>query len=115
MDPEHGMWVVHTTIYDLEQRMWAVHEVDECIAAGVRMHGLFDVYRWTADGLDGCMNVKTAESQCRPEDKAMLVRKINKRGGFERLDGAIARFRLQMKAELQEALSQNKEEFTQSC
>jgi hypothetical protein len=102
--PRFGMYVLHTTSFEVYSRMWTVHEVDEATHAGISMHGLFDLYRWSMEKFDIMSGVDTQDASCRPEDKAMLEAQIMARGGFQRLDSCIAAFRSLMRQELQEAL-----------
>ena len=41
------MFVLHTTIAEVYERLWVVHEADLCVDAKLQLRGLFDLYRWT--------------------------------------------------------------------
>jgi len=103
--PGKGMQLLHTTLFDLYKRTWTVHEVDEAMHANIHMEPLFDTstrddsfeMRWEEGAIHALMEgVNTAESECRPEDKAMLFALIEERGGFQRLDEQIMRARHEM-------------------
>lgn len=102
--PKYGMYVLHTTLFEVYSRLWTVHEVDEGTEAAVPINGLFDIYRWTEDKFLATIDVHTREGQCRAEDKPMLTGLIEDRGGFERLDQKVAGFRQEMFGHLAAAL-----------
>jgi len=123
--PPLGMRVLHTSLFEVYSRLWTVHEVDEGILAGITMTGLFDLRRFLSDvDIYGSeleyhdagvlcwkppadstkkkdFQVDTCKASCRAEDLEMLQQLIIHRGGFERLDGVIAKFRENM---MQQAL-----------
>merc|ERR1712008_251743 len=37
--PQHGMFIIHTTISEVYERLWCVHEVDEAINAKIEICG----------------------------------------------------------------------------
>merc|ERR1719456_1276407 len=47
--PTHGMFVLHTTVSEVYDRLWVAHEADVGIDAELQMRGLFDMYRWTVE------------------------------------------------------------------
>ena len=102
-EPKYGMYVVHTTLYEVYGRMWTVHEVDECTAHDVEASGLFDMYRWSNASFEekSLRSIDTRDAECRLEDKEMLVNLIKKRGGFDRLNAKIKEFRMKMRNQLQ--------------
>eukprot|EP00546_Thalassionema_frauenfeldii_P014555 CAMPEP_0178927488 /NCGR_PEP_ID=MMETSP0786-20121207/19222_1 /TAXON_ID=186022 /ORGANISM="Thalassionema frauenfeldii, Strain CCMP 1798" /LENGTH=744 /DNA_ID=CAMNT_0020602939 /DNA_START=364 /DNA_END=2598 /DNA_ORIENTATION=+ len=103
--PKHGMYVVHTTTYEVYKRLWCVHEVDECLIAGVAMHGVFDTKQWTEKAFQQQIKAaNTKEAECQEVDREMLQNKIIQRGGFERLDGEVTRFRKRAVRDLRLAL-----------
>ena len=102
--PTHGMFVIHTTVFEVYSRMWTVHEVDEGTESRTRMRGLFDMYRWTRERFNSSLAIDTSKSECLSQDKSMLEALIAARGGFARLDQTIIRFREQMRIELEELL-----------
>jgi len=104
--PAHGMRSLHTSIYELYDRLWTVHEVDEAIIAGVDVIGLFDTRRfltkytgcqweWNKDKANQ-LRIDTSAAECRPEDKVILEAMILERGGYRRLDDVIEKFRSSM-------------------
>eukprot|EP00930_Biecheleria_cincta_P101976 TRINITY_DN93628_c0_g1_i1.p1 TRINITY_DN93628_c0_g1~~TRINITY_DN93628_c0_g1_i1.p1 ORF type:complete len:382 (-),score=39.49 TRINITY_DN93628_c0_g1_i1:59-1204(-) len=103
--PQYGMFVIHTTIYEVYARMWTVHEIDEATECKVLAQGLFDFYRWDKDKFNAAKAIKTDASDCRPDDREMLVKLIDGRGGFQRLDGVIAKFRQLMLDKLEKDLN----------
>jgi hypothetical protein len=107
--PSFGMWVVHTTMQEVYTRMWTVHEVDEAIIAQCPIQGAFDFYVFKPNDLLTSSVVRCEEAECLPEDKAMLTELINSRGGFERLDAVITKFRRTMKTSFETFLSQNRQ------
>lgn len=94
--PSFGMRVVHTSRYEVYQRLWTVHEVDEASHANLDIKGLCDFAKFQIDSLECALQVKTSKAMCREEDRLMLNEKICARGGYERLDKEIAEFRLRM-------------------
>ena len=99
--PTHGMFVLHTTISEVYDRLWVAHEADVGIDAKLQMRGLFDMYRWTVQKFESAATVKTCDGKCGVEkDRAYIERLIMQRGGFGRLDDVIATFRTKMLAEL---------------
>lgn len=103
--PAHGMFVVHTTVYEVYSRLWVVHEADVAIDAEVELHGLFDMYRWTVKKFEEVAAVATREGVCRDEgDRAMIDGLICERGGYDRLDHVITNFRAKMLDELKSLL-----------
>jgi len=105
--PLYGMFVVHTTLFEVYSRMWTVHEVDEGSLASTPMRGLFDIFRWTSSLFAEALAIETRNSECRPEDKHFLEEQIMARGGFERLDETICRFRADMSRDLEAALKED--------
>jgi len=103
-NPKYGMFVIHTTTFEVYSRMWTVHEVDEGSHANITMVGLFDKYRWTMSRFDAAIAIHTKEGECRPEDLDLLDELIVGRGGYERLDDLIANFRSKMRADLAKAI-----------
>jgi len=97
--PQHGMFVCHTNCFEVYERMWTVHEVDAAKRANVQMRGLADLWRFE---IPDKFEISTIQGKCRAEDRALLVEKIEKHGGFEQLDWTICSFREQMARELKE-------------
>jgi len=93
LPPKEGMFVVHTTISELYERLWCVHEVDECIDANIPIYGAFDPVSWNDQALIEKKTVETEHAICAKEDKIMLTALIKKRGGFARLDKEIIKTR----------------------
>eukprot|EP00593_Proboscia_inermis_P000572 CAMPEP_0171299708 /NCGR_PEP_ID=MMETSP0816-20121228/8565_1 /TAXON_ID=420281 /ORGANISM="Proboscia inermis, Strain CCAP1064/1" /LENGTH=342 /DNA_ID=CAMNT_0011775727 /DNA_START=222 /DNA_END=1247 /DNA_ORIENTATION=- len=86
--PQHGMFIIHTTIYEVYERLWCVHEVDEAIEANIEICGAFDPTSWNDKALKSIVtSFSTRSAECQGQsDKEMLTKLINHRGGFERLD-----------------------------
>ena len=111
--PDRGMFVVHTTISEVYERLWVVHEADVGIKAGLPMSGLFDMYRWSIDIFDikCCAPVDTRNSKCGSEkDRAYIESLIlqdseEAGGGYERLDEVISMLRLEMKDDLKKLIT----------
>jgi len=105
LKPKYGMYVIHTTCYEVYKRLWCVHEVDEGVLAGIEIHGAFDSGSWTLEEFDSIIqDVQTSKSECQPQDKVMLTKQIETRGGFTRLDATIVNFRQQARKDLESAL-----------
>jgi len=99
--PTHGMFVVHTTISEVYDRLWCVHEMDECLVVGLNTFGVFDLASWDNNKLKlSTTSVKTCDADCQGKDKAMLTNLINFRGGFDRLDNEIRKVRQQSMKDL---------------
>ena len=78
------------------------------VDAELQMRGLFDMYRWTAEAFASAAAVQTSNGKCGMEkDHAHIDGLIMQRGGYERLDAAIKKFRRQMQTELELVLSRN--------
>lgn len=107
--PEHGIFVVHTTNYEVYSRMWTVHELDEGLEGSIQMRGLFDIYRWSLEKFDGSIEISTENSECRAEDRVMLEKLIVSRGGFARLDDRVKEFRTSMRNQLEADLGRTPE------
>ena len=102
---KHGMYIIHTRECEVYSRLWCVHEVDEAEAENVNMRGLFDTASWTAAAFRKAKRQDTATSTCgNKEDQAKITDIIKGRGGFERLDEVIAKFRGKMLGDLRMAL-----------
>jgi len=86
--PQRGMFIIHTTISEVYERLWCVHEVDEAIEAKIEIYGAFDPASWNAKALKSITtSFSTKSSICQGEsDKEMLTNLVNCRGGFDRLD-----------------------------
>lgn len=105
--PTHGMFVLHTTVSEVYDRLWVAHEADVGIDAKLQMRGLFDMYRWTVEKFESAAAVKTCDGKVGVEkDRAYIEGLIMTRGGYERLDGVIAEFRKKMLVELKVLLEQ---------
>merc|ERR1712007_383047 len=98
------MCVVHTTSCEVYNRMWAIHEVDESLLLNVQMRGIFDEFAWTEEQFEKSTVVKCEKGECQEKDRIMLTEKILSRGGFARLDAAIAAFRIEMQSQLHELI-----------
>ena len=104
--PRYGMFVLHTTVSEVYERLWVAHEADVGISAEVPIKGLFDMYRWRLERFDGAASVKTAEGKCGVEsDRQYIDGLIRKRGGYERIDQTISEFRGRMREDLRQTLS----------
>jgi len=102
--PEYGMHVFHTTIAEVYERLWCVHEINECLAAQLDVYGVFDTTRWNEEKMKSI--IKTTNSQnakCQEKDREKLTANINEQGGFDRLDVKIKRFRRQSMGDLRSA------------
>ena len=95
--PHHGMFIIHTTISEVYERLWCVHEADEAIEAKIEIYGAFDPASWNATALkDIVSSFSTQSAECQGEsDKNMLTSLINNRGGFDRLDRIVRDVRQQ--------------------
>merc|ERR1740124_568904 len=99
--PKHGMFIIHTTISEVFERLWCVHEVDECFSAPINIFGAFDVVSWNDNSFNKIItNIYTQNADCQAKDKIMLTNLINSRGGFDRLDGVIKHVRQQLMKDL---------------
>lgn len=95
--PHHGMFVIHTTISEVYDRLWCVHEVDEAIEAGITMYGVFDPTSWTTESLKNIVtSFSTISAECQGEsDRVMLTDSIMYRGDFNRVDSMVREVRRQ--------------------
>jgi len=95
--PQHGMFILHTTISEVYERLWCVHEVDEAFEAKIRICGAFDSTSWNTKALKSIVtSLSTKIAKCEGEsDKEMLTNLVNDRGGFDRLDRIIRDVRKQ--------------------
>lgn len=107
-NPKHGMFIIHTSVFEVYSRMWTVHEVDEAMLAEIRINGLFDLYRWEATSLQALLAIDTEKSECRPENRLLLSDLIIHRGGFSRLNNRIVDVRKTMVGQLEEFLNKFK-------
>lgn len=98
--PKHGIFVMHTTISEVYERLWVAHEADVGIEAHIEMRGLFDRYRWSTSTFKS-NNIKTIDGKCGvKKDRKYIHGLILERGGYERLDRVIRSFRGSMVQEL---------------
>jgi len=99
--PKYGMFVLHTTVSEVYDRLWVVHEADVAVTANVLIRGLFDMYTWTTEQFRVAASVKTIEGKCGVEnDRAYIDGLILARGGYERLDCVIKKLRTRMLEDL---------------
>ena len=91
------MFIIHTTISEVYERLWCVHEVDEAIEAKIEIYGVFDPASWNDKALASIVaSFSTTSAECQGEsDKEMLTNLINDRGGFDRLDRIVQDVRQQ--------------------
>ena len=109
--PKHGMFVLHTTISEIYERLWVAHEADEGIAANIDIRGLFDMYRWTTERFASAADVETSGGKLGVQkDRDYIDGLIRQRGGYERLDAVIAKFRKKMLQDLSKLLEVKDEE-----
>lgn len=111
--PPLGMRVVHTTAYEVYVRLWTVHEVDEGKAAGIEMKGICDMRTFKSKHFKKALNLDTRLAQCRAEDKPMLDKKIEDRGGYDRLNQVIKKFRTEMLVSFQGSSTGRMESYDQ--
>ena len=97
-DPYYGMFVVHTSIADVYERLWVVHEADEARAAGIKIRGLFDLDSFKAEDIKKLeASVDTQKAQVSVEsDRVFIEKRINEHGGYEKLDARIKELRSEM-------------------
>ena len=94
--PKYGMFIIHTTISEVYERLWCVHEVDEAVEAGIEIYGAFDPASWNDGALKNIVSgFSTISAECEGDDKEMLTNLINDRGGFDRLDSRVKKVREQ--------------------
>jgi len=68
--PKDGMYVLHTTVAEVHERLWCVHEINECVTANVKVFGAFDISSWDNKKIQGFINgTKTSEVECQDKDK----------------------------------------------
>jgi len=100
------MYVVHTLLSEVYDRLWCVSEVYEARKAGIEITGIFDPHAFSAKGMTRSLNTKTENASCATEsDKAKLTAKIEAGGGFMKLDKVIRRFRRTARSDLQMAIT----------
>ena len=95
--PQHGMFIIHTTISEVYERLRCVHEADEAIQAKIEIYGAFDPASWNDKALKSIVtSFSTVSAKCQGDnDKDMLTNLINDRGGFDRLDKIVRDVRQQ--------------------
>ena len=95
--PKHGMFIIHTTISEVYERLWCVHEADEAVEAKIGIYGAFDPASWNTKVLKSIVTSFSSRSaECQEEsDRIMLTDLINERGGFDRLDSIVRDVRQQ--------------------
>lgn len=104
-EPTHGMFVLHTTLSEVYDRLWVAHEADVGIDAGLQIRGLFDMYRWTVEQFEATAAIKTCEGKVGVEkDREYIDGLIMQRGGYDRLDTVITEFRIKMLEYLKELI-----------
>jgi len=103
--PHHGMFIIHTTISEVYERLWCVHEADEAVEAKIGIYGAFDPASWNTKLLKSIVTSFSSRSaECQGEsDKEMLTDLINARGGFDRLDSIVRDVRKQSIKDLEAA------------
>lgn len=108
--PKHGMFVLHTTLSEVYERLWVVHEADVGVDSKIPIRGAFDLYMWNVDKFRAKQeSIDTSKGECGVEkDRQMIHDLIMKRGGYERLDKTIVTFRATMLNELKEFLEKFK-------
>jgi len=102
-NPKHGMYVFHTTVTEVYERLWCVLEINECVDAKVSVLGAFDLSSWDNKKLRGIIKkTNTCEAECgNDRDKKMLTDIImRKPGGFKILDKKIKEVRQRSIADL---------------
>jgi len=102
--PKYGMFIIHTLISEVYDRLWCVLEVHEGMQAKIELSGLFDPTVWKLSAFKNMMKVNTEGAKCAPSDRQKLVTKINEQGGFIRLDKEILGFRKSAYQDLKIAL-----------
>ena len=78
------MFVLHTTVSEVYDRLWVAHEADVGIDAALQIRGLFDMYRWSVEKFELISAVKTSEGTCSVEKDCVVIENlINQRGGYD--------------------------------
>ena len=107
--PKYGMYVLHTTLSEVYERLWVAFEADAGTDAGLAMNGLFDVDRWKLEQARQAWGaVQTRNGKCGVDkDRAFIESRIKDgvckgdlQAGYERLDGVVATFRSKMQGQL---------------
>jgi len=103
--PQHGMFIIHTTISEVYERLWCVHEIDEAIEANIQIYGAFDPASWNDKALKSIVTgFSTVSAECTGEDhKKTLTKSINNRSGFDKLDKIVRDVRQQSIKDLESA------------
>ena len=83
--PTYGMFVIHTIISKVYDRLWHVHEMDECFVAGINIYTVCLILQagTTRSFKNTTKSVKTCGTDCEGKDKAMLTNLIDFRGRFD--------------------------------
>jgi hypothetical protein len=104
--PQYGMFVIHTTLSEVYDRLWVVHEADTAEAASISVNGIFDVNCWEQPRWCSRKNsIRTQEGKCGVEaDREFIDKLVRARGGYARLDAFISKFRKRMDDALNQAL-----------
>ena len=100
--PYYGMMVIHTSISDVYERLWVVHEADEARAADIAIRGLFDLDSFEAKDikqLASTVNTRAAGVSVE-SDRILIEKRINEHGGYEELDERIRKLRTEMNSHL---------------
>ena len=101
-EPYYGMMVIHTSISDVYERLWVVHEADEARAAGITIRGLFDLDSFEAKDvkkLASTVNTRAAGVSVE-SDRILIQARIDEHGGYEELDERIRQLRDEMNSHL---------------
>ena len=106
--PKRGMFVIHTSTFELYERLWCVHEVDECLKnkdlnKNVELFGACDTTKYSVDEMTKAANIKTKDGECSDVDKVTLTARIEANGSFDELDKVIKKVRTQLAKDLNAA------------
>lgn len=106
--PKRGMFVIHTFTFELYERLWCVHEVDECLKnkdlnKNVELFGACDTTKYSVDEMTKAANIKTKDGECSDVDKVTLTARIEANGSFDELDKVIKKVRTQLAKDLNAA------------
>lgn len=95
--PKYGMYLIHTSLYDVYERLWIIYELDVARVAGIVIRGLYDLDSFLkVDGLKKLTEKRVdvrAAKVVNGADRDLIERSINTHGGYDALHECIERVR----------------------
>ena len=106
---KHGMFVLHTTLYEVYDRLWVTYELNAACRNGIQVTGLFDTHRWSVEKFWTCLRIDTRAGSCSlQKDRELIDAEIRStEGGYAMLDATVADIRAEMRDELMALIRQD--------